>query len=42
MKCPFCGATMVGMRTYNKLKEGTKKILRYYSCGAARSKPQRL
>ena len=38
MKCPFCGATMVGTRTVNKLKDGTKKILRYYSCGAARSK----
>ncbi len=38
MKCPFCGATMVGTRTNNKLKDGTKKILRYYSCGAARSK----
>lgn len=38
MKCPFCGATMVGTRTYNKLKDGTKKVIRYYSCGAARSK----
>ncbi len=38
MKCPFCGSTMVGTRTVNKLKDGTKKILRYYSCGAARSK----
>lgn len=38
MKCPFCGATMVGTRTVNELKDGTKKILRYYSCGAARSK----
>ena len=38
MKCSFCGATMVGTRTVNKLKDGTKKILRYYSCGAARSK----
>ena len=38
MKCPFCGATMVRTRTVNKLKDGTKKILRYYSCGAARSK----
>lgn len=38
MKCPFCGATMVGTRTNNKLKDGTKKVIRYYSCGAARSK----
>ena len=37
-KCPFCGATMIGTRTVNKLEDGTKKILRYYSCGAARSK----
>lgn len=38
MKCPFCGTTMVGTRTNNKLKDGTKKVIRYYSCGAARSK----
>ena len=38
IKCPFCGATMVGTRTTNTLKDGTKKIIRYYSCGAARSK----
>lgn len=38
IKCPVCGATMVGTRTTNKLKDGTKKILRYYSCGAARTK----
>lgn len=38
MKCPFCGATMVGTRTNNKLKDGTKKVIRYYSCGVARSK----
>ena len=38
MKCPFCGATMVGTRTVNKLKDGTKKILKYYSCGATRIK----
>ncbi len=38
IKCPVCGATMVGTRTTNKLKDGSKKVLRYYSCGAARSK----
>ncbi len=38
IKCPVCGATMVGTRTTNKLKDGTKKVLRYYSCGVARRK----
>lgn len=38
MKCPKCGAAMVSSRTTNKLKDGTKKVLRYYSCGAFRSK----
>ena len=38
IKCPACGATMVGTRTTNTLKDGTKKVLRYYSCGAARTK----
>jgi site-specific DNA recombinase len=38
MKCPRCGASMVANRTVNKLKDGTKKNIRYYSCGAFRSK----
>ena len=38
MKCPMCGATMVSYRTVNKLKDGTKKVIRYYYCGAFRSK----
>lgn len=38
MKCPKCGASMVSTRTTNTLKDGTKKVLRYYSCGAFRSK----
>ncbi|WP_394219128.1 recombinase family protein [Halobacillus trueperi] len=38
MKCPMCGATMVSSRTTNKLKDGTKKVLRYYTCGAFKSK----
>ena len=38
MKCPKCGAAMVSSRTTNTLKDGTKKVLRYYSCGAFRSK----
>lgn len=38
MKCPKCGASMVSTRTTNTLKDGTKKVLRYYSCSAFRSK----
>lgn len=38
MKCPECGASMVASRTTNTLKDGTKKVIRYYSCGAFRSK----
>ena len=34
MKCPQCGAGMVVMRTVNKLKDGTRKTLEYYACGA--------
>lgn len=34
MKCPQCGAGMVVMRTVNKLKDGTRKTLEYYTCGA--------
>lgn len=38
LKCPKCGSAMVSSRTINTLKDGTKKVLRYYSCGAFRSK----
>lgn len=38
IKCPVCDATMVSTRTTNILKDGRKKVLRYYSCGAARRK----
>lgn len=38
MKCPKCGASMVSTRTTNTLKDGTEKVLRYYSCSAFRSK----
>lgn len=38
IQCPQCGASMVASRTTNKLKDGSKKIIRYYSCGAFRSK----
>ncbi|KZD32800.1 Cassette chromosome recombinase B [Bacillus cereus] len=38
LKCPKCGSAMVSSRTTNTLKDGTKRVLRYYSCGAFRSK----
>lgn len=38
IKCPKCGASMVASRTTNTLKSGVKKVIRYYSCGAFRSK----
>ncbi len=38
MRCPKCGAAMVASRTVNKLKNGTKIIRRYYSCGNFKSK----
>lgn len=38
MKCPKCGAGMVVMRTVNKLKDGTRKTLEYYACGAWKNK----
>ena len=38
MKCPACGAGMVIGRTTNTLKDGTKKVLEYYVCGAWKNK----
>ncbi|KQU58722.1 resolvase [Bacillus sp. Leaf406] len=38
MKCPQCGAGMVLGRTTNKKKDGTKKVLEYYVCGAWKNK----
>lgn len=38
MKCPQCGAGMVISRTVNKLKDGSKKTLEYYACGAWKNK----
>lgn len=38
MKCPVCGAGMVISRTKNKLKDGTKRVLEYYVCGAWKNK----
>lgn len=33
LKCPMCGSGMVASTTVNKLKDGTKKTIRYYTCG---------
>ncbi|WP_375140436.1 recombinase zinc beta ribbon domain-containing protein [Brevibacillus sp. HB2.2] len=38
MRCPQCGAAMVASRTVNKLKDGTRIVRRYYSCGNFKSK----
>ncbi|WP_394185117.1 recombinase family protein [Metabacillus halosaccharovorans] len=38
MRCPACGAGMVIGRTTNTLKDGTKKVLEYYVCGAWKNK----
>lgn len=38
LKCPICGAGMVAAMTVNTLKDGTKKRIRYYSCGNFKNK----
>ncbi|PEB33260.1 resolvase [Bacillus cereus] len=38
MRCPACGAGMVISRTINTLKDGTKRVLEYYVCGAWKNK----
>lgn len=38
LRCPECGAGMVISRTTNKLKDGTKKKITYYACGAWKNK----
>lgn len=38
MKCPACGAGMVLGRTTNLRKDGTKRVLEYYVCGAWKNK----
>lgn len=38
LKCPQCGAGMVMSRTTNVLKDGTKKCIVYYTCGAWKNK----
>lgn len=38
LKCPECGAGMVISGTTNRLKDGTKKRIFYYACGAWKNK----
>jgi len=38
LRCPQCGAGMVVSRTVNTLKDGTKKTIEYYACGAWKNK----
>lgn len=38
LRCPVCGAGMVAARSTNKLKDGTKRVIRYYNCGNFRNK----
>ncbi|MGM1446275.1 recombinase family protein [Bacillus cereus group sp. BceL305] len=38
LRCPKCGAGMVVSRTVNTLKNGTKKTIEYYACGAWKNK----
>ncbi|WP_161525896.1 recombinase family protein [Trichococcus alkaliphilus] len=38
IRCPECGSSMVINNVYNKLKDGTKKKIRYYSCSQFRNK----
>ncbi|MGP4107943.1 recombinase family protein [Virgibacillus sp. L01] len=38
MRCPMCGAGMVLSRTTNRKKDGTKRVIEYYACGAWKNK----
>lgn len=38
LRCPECGGAMAASNTTNKLKDGTKKRTRYYSCANFRNK----
>ncbi|MCM3116308.1 recombinase family protein [Neobacillus sp. MER 74] len=38
LKCPSCGAGMVLGRTTNRNKDGSKRVLEYYVCGAWKNK----
>lgn len=38
LRCPQCGSPMAASNVTNRLKDGTKKRLRYYSCSQFRNK----
>lgn len=38
LKCPVCGAGMTISRSTSRRKDGTKKVLEYYSCGNWKNK----
>ncbi len=38
LRCPVCSAGMVIGRTTNRLKDGSKRVLEYYVCGAWKNK----
>lgn len=38
LKCPVCGSGMTISRSTSKRKDGTKKVLEYYSCGNWKNK----
>lgn len=38
IKCPECSGPMAASNTTNRLKDGTKRKTRYYSCATARNK----
>lgn len=38
LKCPVCGAGMTISRSTSKRKDGTKRVLEYYSCGNWKNK----
>lgn len=38
LKCPVCGSSTVLGRTTNRTKDGSKRVLEYYVCGAWKNK----
>ena len=38
IRCPECGTPMVISRSHYKLRDGTKSVQRYYSCGSFKAK----
>lgn len=38
IRCPRCGSPMVASRTVNYLKDGTRVVRKYYSCGNFRNR----